>query len=1134
MTLSRSCVACFTVLLIALLWAPLLPAQEAHWNELNSQVTQLYQQGKYAEAIPIAAEALKEAEAEYGADDARVATLLNNLAELYDTEGKYAEAEPLFQRALGIDEKVLGPDHLDVARDLNNLAALYVHQGKYAEAEPLYQRAMRICEKDVNPDDARIATALNNLAEIYDTEGKYAEAEPLFQRALRIREKALGPDHTDVATVLNNLALLYDHQSKYASAEPLYERALHIDEKVLGTEHPGVAWDLNNLATLYFHQGKYAEAEPLLQRALRIDEKALGPEHPDVAPVLNNLATLYDHQGRYADAEPLYQRTLHIWEKALGPDHPNVASALLGLATLYEDQGKYAEAEPLFQRALSIREKALGSDHPQVASVLNNLALLYFLQGKYAEAEPLYQRAFSIDEKAFGPYSSEVAIDLDNLGFLYVREGNYTKAVPLYQFAQRIDEKVLGPDHPDLAAVLKSLADLYVIASIYTEAEPLYQRALQIDEKALGPEHPDVANVLNSLAELFYIEGKYTEAEPLYQRALRINEKAFGADHPNVAANLNNLALLYSNQGKYREAETLYQQAFDNLFQQFQYNFTYMSEKERLGFLDTVADYFPGYFSFVHRFRDKDPQLIGSMYNLLLWEKGFVAASIADMRRQVEASGDKDAINLLNQLTAKRTQIAALLNITPPDRDLWFKQIDQLKTEANDIEKALIARSSAFAEKKKLDKATWQQVRDALQPGEAAVEFARFRYYDKKWTDTSYYVALVVTRETQDQPQYIFLGDDKQIEGDALTGFQRAVQSRGASRVQQATLPGAQAYDLIWKPLETALAGKTRIYLSPDGVLNQVPLGIIPAPDGKLQMERYDLRLLSSTKDLLRSVPPPAAATALLVGDPAFNLSAEQQLAAMRKLALQQLQAPVLMAAMSPNDLSRDLGNGSTLPQLPGTGAEVNAIEQLMLDRNWKPVVFTNDIALKRVVEQASSPRVVHLATHGFFLSDQQIKTDHMSLGGRQPSGLEDPMLRSGLYFAGANRTLAGKPVPKGLDNGVLTAMEAGSLNLRGTELVVLSACDTGRGDVKNGEGVFGLRRAFEEAGAQSVLMSLWSVPDVETRDLMKLFYTKWLSGMEIHQALKEAQLEMREQVKMRHDGKDLPYYWGAFVLVGR
>jgi tetratricopeptide (TPR) repeat protein len=1059
MTLSRCCVAGFTLLLIALLCTPILPAQESRWKELNAQAAELYQVGKYAEALPIATEALKVAEATFGPDDARVATALNNLAMVYDDLGQYANSEPLYQRALSIREKALGPDHPDVASVLNNLAGLYVHQGKYAEAEPL------------------------------------------LQRALSIDEKALGPNHPDLASDLNNLATLYMNQGKYAKAEPLYQRSLQIDERALGPDHPGVATDLNNLAALCVHQGRYAEAEPLYQRALRINEKALGPDHTDVALSLNNLAALYVRQGRYAEAESLYQRALRINEKALGPDHPYVALSLNNLAELYEDQGKYAEAEPLFQRALNIDENALGPDHLDVAQSLNNLAELYINQGRYAEADPLLQRAL------------------------------------------RIQEKAIGPDNPNMATALNNLAEFYSIEGKYADAEHLYQRALSIREKVLGPNHPDVAASLNNLASLYREQGRYAEGEPLFQRALRIWEKALGPDHPDVAASLNNLAQLYSDMGKYGEAEPLFQRAFDNLFQQFQYNFTYMTEKERLGFLDKVDYNFLLYFSFVHRYRDKDPQLIGSMYNLLLWEKGFIAASIADMRRAVEASGDKDALKLLDQLSAKRTQIAALLNITPHDRELWRKQIDQLKTEANDIEKALVAKSSAFAEKKKLDKATWQQVRDALQPGEAAVEFARFRYYDKKWTNTSYYVALVVTRKTKDQPQYIFLGDDKLIEGDALIGFQHAVQARGFGQEQEDTLPGAQAWDLIWKPLETALAGKTRIYLSPDGVLNQIPLGIIPAPDGKLQMERYDLRLLSSTKDLLRSMPPPAAATALLVGDPAFDLSEEQQLtamhAAMRKLALQQQQAPVLVADSSPhvplpNNLPRDMGNGSTLPRLINTGKEVNVIAALMQDHNWKPVVFTNDLALKRVVEQASSPRVVHLATHGFFLSDQQIKTDRMGLGDRQPSGLEDPMLRSGLYFAGADRTLAGKPVPEGLDNGVLTAMEAGSLNLRGTELVVLSACDTGRGDVKNGEGVFGLRRALQEAGAQSVLMSLWSVPDVETMELMQCFYTKWLSGMEIHQALKEAQLEMRDQVKMRHDGKDLPYYWGAFVLVGR
>jgi tetratricopeptide (TPR) repeat protein len=1217
MTLSRGWVVGFTLLLATLLIAPYSPAQESRWTALDSRASELYQQGKYTEALPLAAEALKVAEAAFVPDDGRLVTAVYKLATVYQALGRYSEAEPLFQRALRIQEKSLGPDHHDVGVDLNNLANLYEDEGKYAEAEPLYQRALRIYEKALGPDSPEVAIVTSGLAAIYDDLGKYAEAEPLYQRALRIDEKALGAESGRVATDLNDLALLYDHEGKYSAAEPLFQRALRIDENVLGPEHPDVATDVNNLALLYYDQNKYTEAEPLYQRALRIREKMLGPESPDVATSLNNLGNVYLDQGKYVQAEPLYQRALRIDERALGPDHPSVAIDLNDLATLYSKQDKYTEAEALYlrvlrirekalgpehpdlavalnnlallyydtgryseaesmdQRALRIKEKALGPEHPSISTSLNNLALLYDRQGKYAEAEPLYQRALHIQEKALGPDDPGLSIYLNNLALLYDEQGKYTEAEPLFQRSLRIQEKALGPDNSDLSTSLNNLATLYVEQSKYSEAEPLFRRALSTQEKALGPNHTGVAIELNNLAVLDVDQEKYKEAEPLYQRALRIQEKAlgpdntsvateldnmgnldvyqgkyaeaepllqralsidiraFGPDSPRLATSLKNLASLYDDQGEYAEAESFYQRDLNHLFQQFQYNFTYMTEKERLGFLHTVAYSFPTYFSFVHRFQDKDPQLTGSMYNLLLWEKGFIVASIADTRREVEASGDPEALKLLAQLTAQRTQVAALENAKPKDRELWRKQIDQLQAEANDIEKALIARSSAFAEQKKLERATWQQVRDALGPDDAAVEFARFPFYDKKWTDSSYYAALVVTRESKDQPQYIFLGDRGQIESEAAVGFQRAVQTRGSVLEPGAKLPGAQAYELIWKPLEKALAGKTRIYLSPDGVLNELPLGIIPAPDGKLQMEKYDLRLLSSTRDILRSTPPRAAATALLVGDPVFDLSEEQQLAAMQKLAMPQKETPVLMSVLSPNDRSRDLGSGSTLPRLPGTGAEVSAIAQLMRERQWKTNVFTGELALKRVVEQASNPRVVHLATHGFFLRDQQIKTNQLGMAASLSSGLEDPMLRSGLYFAGADRTLAGKPSTQ-VDNGVLTAMEAGSLNLRGTELVVLSACNTGQGDVKNGEGVFGLRRALQEAGAQAVLMSLWSVPDKETLELMKRFYTKWLAGMEIHQALKEAQLEMREQVRKNHDGQDLPYYWGAFVLVGR
>jgi CHAT domain-containing protein/tetratricopeptide (TPR) repeat protein len=473
--------------------------------------------------------------------------------ELYQA-GKYSEAIPLAQRALAIREKSLGRDHPDVAYSLNYLAVLYGNQGRYADAEPLYKRSLAIWEKSLGRDHPYVALSLNNLAVLYGKQGRYADAEPLHKRSLAIREKALGRDHPDVAQSLDNLAVLYRNQGRYADAEPLYKRSLAIREKALGRDHPDVALSLNNLAVLYRSQGRYADAEPLYKRSLAIWEKSLGPDHPDVAQSLYNLAALYSDQGRYADAEPLYKRSLAIREKSLGPDHPDVARSLNNLAVLYVTQGRYADAEPLYKRSLAIQEKSLGRDHPDVAYSLTNLAVLYRSQGRYADAEPLYKRSLAIREKALGRDHPEVAESLNLLATLYGDQGRYADAEPLYKRSLAIREKSLGRDHPDVAYSLTNLAALYGDQGRYADAEPLEKRSLAIWEKALGPDHPDVAQSLNNLAVLYSDQGRYADAEPLYKRSLAIREKALGRDHPEVARSLNNLAVLYGNQGRYADA----------------------------------------------------------------------------------------------------------------------------------------------------------------------------------------------------------------------------------------------------------------------------------------------------------------------------------------------------------------------------------------------------------------------------------------------------------------------------------------------------------------------------------------------------------------------------------------------------
>jgi CHAT domain-containing protein/tetratricopeptide (TPR) repeat protein len=935
-------------------------------------------------------------------------------------------------------------------------------------------------------------------------EGKYGEAIPAAEEAVQVAEKTFGGGHPALAMSLNLLGAIYDDEGKYAEAEPLFRRGLAIREKALGPDNPDVAKSLNSLAFVYYHEGKYAEAEPLFKRALAIREKTLGPENSEVAVTLNMLASVYQRQGEFAKAETLFKRSLAIREKILAADDPELARSLVSVATLYQEQGKYAEAEPLLRRSVLIREKALGPEHPDVAASLNALALVCEQQGKYAEAVPLYRRSVAIREKT------------------------------------------LGPEHPDVARSLSSLATLYEKLGEYSDAEPLFKRALAIREKALGPEHPDVASSLNNLARDYENQGKYADAEPLYKRSLAVREKALGHDHPEVGFSLSNLATLYYAEGNSAQAEAYFEPALQNISKQFENNFTYMSEKDRLEFLSTVRPTFDAYMSFCLARCAADAALVGSMYDLLMWEKGIVGTSAAALRAQVADGGDAEAVAIFERLAAKKSESARLASTRP---DGWEQLQKSVNDEANDLEQQLARRVSSIGEQRSAAHASWRDVQKKLQPGEAAVEIVRFHFNDgKHWTRRFNYVALIVRAQSEAAPALVALGEAKKLEGDPLRDYRMRVglRANGTARGVAAepvdekggAAPKVSFYEAFWKPLEPALKGVERIYFSPDGVLNQVVLGDVAARDGRLLMEKYDLRIVSSTKDILRADRKASSNdAAVLVGNPAFDLDETQERAALESLhaaaPTAEHAAPVGVDVSSLR--SRDL-EGAALKPLPGTQVEVEEIFSLLEKQRWRVQSYTQQKALKEAVMEVKGPRVLHLATHGFFEPDEQ-ETDQagkaQSSAEDQPPSLEDPMLRSGLYFAGANRRLSRQATPADLDDGVLTAYEASQIDLQGTDLVVLSACETGLGEVASGEGVFGLRRALQVAGADSVLMSMWAVPDKETQELMALFYEKWLAGKDKHEALREAQLEMRARVKVRY-GEDRPQYWGAFVLAGR
>jgi len=1093
----------------------------------------------YSKAASLFKRSLKIREKELDFDPQDVAVRLNVIALLYQKLGDYSKVEPLYKRALAIQEKALGSDHLDVAASLNNLAMLYQKLGDYSKAEPLYKRSLTIRKKVLGAEHPNVATSLNNLAELYRIQGNYTKAEPLHKRALAIREKQFGPEHYMVANSLSNLAVLYQTTGDYSKAEILYKRSLAILEKTLKPDQRHIATNLNNLAELYRMQGRYAKAEPLHKRALAIREKVLGPDHPDVATSLSNLAVLYQTIGDYSKAETLCKRSLVIMEKELGPNHSNVGKILNNLAVLYQALGDYSKAEPLYKRALAIQENALGLNHHDVGKILNNLAQVYQALGDYSKAEDHLERALTIREKALGPNHPDVAQTLSNLAELYRIQENYAKAVPPIIRSLAIYEKTLGPNHLDFARVLNNLALIVQIAGDYSKAEILYKKSLEIRKKVLGPDHPDVAHSLNNLAVLCHATPNCSKEAHLFKKSLAIMEKTFGLDNPDVSHMLNNMAVVYAYEGAFPKAGDIFVQALNIDSKLIDQTMGFTSEEQKIKFIAMKRPPLNAFLSLVSQHLSEIPSMKKSALNLWLKRKGVILEVQRRFQEALFYTDDPETLETFYELSRVRTQLSRLTFAKPDEKNLntYRKRIEDLKGQKEKLEAKLSRLSQAFALNRKIVKADCEKLSNALPANSVLVEFARVKMFDfkaknkGKWKP-AHYLAFVLHAGNGENVGMIDLGDANEID-QAVSELRKAI----SSMEEKAKKTSKKVYNLVFASLKKEIGAKREIFISPDGNLNLIPFEVLQGPDGRYLIENYTFNYLAAGRDLLGfdQAWDKQTGKALLIGDPDFDMTMEERKPLLKKLALTRVKGKETPRR------SIDMGK-FRFDRLPATKKEVESIKSLLGKEN--AFLYTGKEALEEVLKKHKPPRIVHLATHGFFLKDQDTWAILPKMPGRAAYSftmpkpgtkkkiiIENPMLRSGFALAGANRAgeLAGLPA----DDGIVTSEEILGLRLRGTEMVVLSACDTGLGEIKAGEGVFGLRRAFTQAGARSLIMSLWQIPDKETSELMEEFYRNVLKRkMNRCQALRQAALKQMKIAKDRY-GYPYPFVWGGFVMVG-
>ncbi|MHC1713855.1 MAG: tetratricopeptide repeat protein [Solidesulfovibrio sp.] len=1058
---------------------------------LVERIRQLSKEGKQAEALPLAHEVLAILEAETGPTSPQFAAFLRTTAGLYDVLERYNEAVPLYERALSLKEERLGPSHPEVADLVADLAWDRDALGDAAAARPLYERALAVREATLGPEHPVIAVSLNNLAHLEESQGNHGVARTLYERALAINEKVFGPESPETANSLNNLAGVFCSLAAYGQARPLYERALAIWEKALGPENTKLAMTLNNLAQLDMTLGAFDAARGRLERSLAIREKNLGPKHPDTALGRNNLAGLLDALGEYNQAKPLYERSLADLEAALGPDHPLVAPSLINLASVLSHLGDLDAARPLLMRALAIWEKTQGPKGEDVARALNNLALLHYARGEYGEAHSLLDRALAILEKN------------------------------------------LGPEHPLVASVENALAGVAAAQGDLLLARERNERALAIRVKVLGARHLETAISLNNLAGVFADLGERQKAVTLYTQSLSIMEEVLGPRHPSTAKVLDNVARIEAARGDFPRAFALMSRARDIDAASIEPIMAITSDAQKLKYLATLESNLHDFQSLVVGALADVPEARQAAFQVWLGRKGIVLEAQRRFQQALFYDADPETASLARELAVVRGQISRLTFARPGGFDpaAARETSEALRGRKETLEAALSVRAGRFTRERKRATATVADLAASLPPGSSLVDFCRYEVSDftakKRKTGHFRYLAYVLPAGGANRTALADLGDASVID-QAINTLKANIRNPADRDGRETTQAARVLHDLAFAPLRNLLGDHRRVLLSPDGNLNLIPFEVLLGPDGQYAIEEFTFNYLSAGRDLLEFTPAESTGEGVvLFGDPDFNRAADNPPA----------QEP---ARVDGEQHSRGL-DGLRFSRLPGTREEVLALSDILGPDAAR--VFLERQADESSLERVVAPRVLHLATHGFFLGDQMLAAllgpdDDSAMPGMSGTGpllrssFENPLLRSGLALAGANKALSSRDARAG--QGIVTAEKILGLHLQGTEMVVLSACETGLGKVQAGEGVFGLRRAFTQAGVRSLVMSLWSVPDLETRELMVSFYRNLRqSSHNRSEALRRAALEAMDVAKGRY-GWPNPFYWGAFVFLGQ
>ena len=799
--------------------------------------------------------------------------------------------------------------------------------------------------------------------------------------------------------------------------------------------------------------------------------------------VLSNLGLINLTQGKISEATEYINQALAQAEEQLGSKSMAYLANLNNLAKKEQLLGEYTKAEKLFDQALELSDINY-SGSMQQAIILNNKAMLYQAIGQYDRAVDLMNQASDLSNQALKkPLQGERSFDnrkfQANLAFVYQAAKQYEKAETILLELKKISENRRQTKNAEYAALVNQLGILYIQMGKYEKVRDLFVLSLNVYKKRWGENNIYFAKTAMDLGNFHRIQGQYDEAEQWLTKSYEIRKSLLNESHPAYVESQESLAILYWKMNQPGRAYPLYQEVMDQTLTILHNFFPAMSEAEKTHYWDITSPRFQRFYNFAISYLDQKPELTKTIFEYNLDTKGILLSNATKIRNQILSSGNEQLIADYLAWQDQKDQLARLYSYSKAKLKSQQIDLEQLEAEANQLEKSISERSANFTGTKSVE-VDLETFKSRLSPNEVIVDIIRMNAYDQDFTGNVSYLALILDT-TSPLPTLVEIPEGDLLEGRSLLRYRNSIKHK---------MEDANSFANFWGAIEPNLISKSKIYFSPDGVYNQVNINTLQAADGSFLIDKYNVVMVGNAKDIIQSGSQTSLKkNAFLLGFPDYQTS--------------------------------------DVAPLPGTQVEIETISKLLASKGFKLSKNLSTSATEDNLKSISNPGVVHIATHGYFQPDEEVSKES-SFGVHYDNAKNNPLLRSGLLLANVGKSLVDTVSTDitAQNNGILTAYEAINLDLTDTELVVLSACETGLGEIKAGEGVYGLQRAFQIAGANSLIMSLWKVNDEATQKLMSSFYTNWMSGMKKHQAFHKAQLQLKKEFNN-------PYYWGAFVMIG-